>query len=84
MTEPEDVVTEFINFWAENDYNSMLDLCSPAWKEKQDSQMQRLFLLLGVKTPVSGRYEIDSVDGTPEDTNRCIVYVKALMEWPRR
>lgn len=78
-TEPEDVVTAFINFWAENDYNSMLDLCSPAWKEKQDSQMQRLFWLLGVKTPVSGRYEIDSVDGTPEDTNRCIVYVKALM-----
>ena len=61
---------EFLSFWKQEDYDGMLELCSPAWKSGLDNGRMELFFILGTKIPVE--YEIVNVIGIPEDGFRSV------------
>ena len=62
---------EFLSFWKQEDYDGMLELCSPAWKSGLDNGRMELFFILGTKTPVE--YEIVNATGITEDGFRIVV-----------
>ena len=64
-------VVEFFSFWRQEDYDSMLDLCSPAWKSGKDNVKKELFYDLGTKTPLE--YYPVTVVGLPDDGFRSVV-----------
>lgn len=54
-----DRVMTFFMYWSRNDLDSMLTLCDPAWKEREENPKTELFRILKNRTPVS--LEIQSV-----------------------
>ncbi len=42
----------FFKYWSVNDLDSMIELCSPAWRVKQENDKRELFYLLQNRTPV--------------------------------
>ncbi len=68
---------EFFSFWRQEDYDGMLELCSPAWKSGKYNVRKELFYDLGIKTPM--KYYPVSVTGLPDDDFRSVV-IDATME----
>ncbi len=64
-------VVEFFSFWRQEDFDGMLDLCSPAWKSGKDNVKKELFYDLGTKTPLE--YYPVTVVGLPDDGFRSVV-----------
>ena len=62
---------EFFSFWRQDDYDSMLELCSPDWKNENHDAMNALFSILGVRTPLE--YHFVTLAGIPEDGFRSVV-----------
>lgn len=64
-------VFEFFSFWRQDDYDSMLELCSPDWKNENHDAKSALFHILGVKTPLE--YDFVTIAGLPDDGFRSVV-----------
>lgn len=66
---PEEGCTKaFFDAWKRMDIDTMLELCSPAWKEEQYNPRVSLLMLMGCGT--LQQYEINEIQGTgdyPDD-----------------
>ncbi len=68
-------VLDFFTAWSGNNYNEMLELCTPSWRSKQDNARQKLFNILNNRTPLSEDFSFESISGTSADTSREITVV---------
>lgn len=60
----------FMNFWAESQLDSMLDLALPSWVSNQENPKSELFILLANRTPIS--YTVETISGSDADTSRTV------------
>ena len=64
---------EFMAYWALQDRESLLSLCSPAWVDQQEYPGAELFNILGLVTPTS--YMVEKVYGNNTDNSRPIMII---------
>ena len=62
---------QFMQYWAANEMDKMLSLCSPTWASKQENSRQSLFQVTANRTPTD--YRFGEVSGTPADTSRTVI-----------
>ena len=60
----------FLQYWAENNIPSMLELCAPSWVSQQDAPQEKLWQLILNRRPL--QYQIESVQGSEADSSRTI------------
>ena len=60
----------FMNYWAESQLDSMLDLCLPTWVSSLENPKSELFILLANRTPMS--YTVENISGSDADTSRTV------------
>ena len=66
-------LTAFFEGWKNNDYDRMLEVCSPEWKKAQENARNGLFALLGNRTALEVTIEQITEDRT--GTERCVTVV---------
>ena len=59
-----------MQYWAENNIPSMLELCAPSWVSQQDAPQEKLWQLILNRRPL--QYQIESVQGSEADSSRTI------------
>lgn len=64
---------EFMGYWAENNTEKMLTVCSPDWIAQQASPATALFNTLGLNRPTS--YQVEQVYGNESEASRTIQMV---------
>ena len=67
----------FFTYWAANQYDNMLTLCSPTWRNKSENPKNDLFVLMRNRTPKD--YMVENISGTNQDMSRSIT-VSSLMD----
>lgn len=60
----------FMNYWAESQLDSMLELCLPSWVNNLENPKSELFILLANRTPMS--YTVEKISGSEADTSRTV------------
>ena len=66
----------FMSSWMNLDYNTMLEYCSPAWKNAQSDPAQSIFKIRGTQTPT--KYNITNISGNDADDSRTITMVASI------
>ncbi|MDD3337134.1 MAG: hypothetical protein PHI98_16755 [Eubacteriales bacterium] len=66
----------FMSNWAGNRVEDMVVLVQPSWATVQDTPANRLFMLLGNRTPTD--YTIEEISGTDEDTSRTVTMTATI------
>ena len=69
-SEAEQRLTTFMDYWAVNKIEEMVNLVQPSWASTQDSPAQVLFTLISNRTPME--YQIESISGTASDSSRTV------------
>lgn len=67
----------FFDYWALNQQDEMLTLCSPTWASKEENPKTALFTLLRNRTPKS--YVEENISGTSNDDSRTVT-ITSLMD----
>ena len=62
-----ELLTDFFEFWENNDYDPMVELCDPKWKENCENPTNALFILLSNRRPLELDFEYSSENGTGSD-----------------
>ena len=60
----------FMDNWAKNDIEAMLDYVTPSWRASKSDPAVTLFNLITNRTPLD--YTIESISGTSGDTSRAV------------
>lgn len=66
----------FMSAWGINDYDGMLNLCSTAWRTKQENAKQALFTILVNRIPTA--YKVEKISGTESDASRTVTMTVAI------
>lgn len=66
----------FMSNWAGNRVEDMVRLVQPSWATAQDTPANRLFMLLGNRTPIE--YNIEEISGSDEDTSRTVTMTASI------
>lgn len=66
----------FMSNWAGNRVEDMVRLVQPSWATAQETPTNRLFMLLGNRTPTE--YTIEEISGTDEDTSRTVTMTATI------
>ena len=61
---------EFFISWSQNDIPAMLDVCSPAWVNQQQSPKTELWNRIQLQVP--SEYTIENIDGSDANTSRTV------------
>ena len=67
----------FFYFWQVNNYDNMLSLCAPSWKNSVSDPSTALFAILANRRPVE--YEVETISGNASDSTRTAT-VKASID----
>ena len=62
-----ELLTDFFEFWENNDYDPMVELCDPKWKANCENPKNALFILLSNRRPLELDFEYISENGTGSD-----------------
>ena len=73
----QDQLAAFFDGWKNNDYDRMLEACSPEWKKKQENARHSLFALLSNRTALEMTIEQITEDGTGTERRATVL---ALMD----
>ena len=60
----------FMNYWAESQLDSMLELCLPSWVNNLENPKSELFILLANRAPIS--YTVENISGSEADSSRTV------------
>lgn len=75
-SEAEQRLTTFMDYWAANRVEDMVNLIQPSWASTQDSPAQALFNVISNRTPLD--YTIESISGTSADSSRTITMSSSI------
>ncbi|MCE5344182.1 MAG: hypothetical protein LLF96_11455 [Eubacteriales bacterium] len=63
-------LSTFMDYWAVNNIEEMVNLVSPSWASAQDGAAQALFMVISNRTPLN--YTVESISGTAGDSSRTV------------
>jgi len=69
-SEAEHRLSTFMDYWAVNNVEEMVNLVQPSWASQQDSPAQTLFTVISNRTPTD--YQIESISGSASDSSRTV------------
>ena len=69
-SEAEQRLSTFMDYWAVNRVEDMVNLVQPSWSSTQESPAQALFNVISNRTPLD--YAIESISGTASDSSRTV------------
>jgi len=80
-TAPEDTeeglrLAAFMDNWANNDIEAMLNYVMPSWRSAKTDAATSLFIIIANRTPVE--YEIEDISGSSGDTSRAITMTASI------
>ena len=80
-TAPEDTeeglrLAAFMDNWANNDVEAMLNYVMPSWRSTKTDPATSLFIIIANRTPLE--YEIEAISGSSSDTSRAITMTASI------